>query len=148
MSFKNVIYQRGIIKKGECSPQRGSNQSNKFEPELFFSDLTGIDYLWNEWLFSVNREESVQISVLTTIDAFYLRKRTIPTWNYTCPWVKLTLNVKNTLYLKKKRFFFFFFLMKSNARRCAPEWCSPYESRKILALLKRRESWSSERVKA
>ena len=26
--------------------------------------------------------------------------------------------------------------------------CSPYESRKIIALLKRRESWSSERVEA
>ena len=37
--------------------------------------------------------------------------------------------------------------MKSNARRGAPEWCSsPYASRKILALLKRRGSWSSERV--
>ena len=35
---------------------------------------------------------------------------------------------------------FIFFLMKSNARRGAPERCSPYESRKILALLKRRES--------
>ena len=30
----------------------------------------------------------------------------------------------------------------------SPEWCSPYESRKILALPKRRESWSSERVEA
>ena len=39
-----------------------------------------------------------------------------------------------------------FFSMKSNARRGAPEWCSFYVSRKILALLKRRESWSSERV--
>ena len=32
--------------------------------------------------------------------------------------------------------------MKSNARRGAPE--CPYVSRKILALPKRRESWSSE----
>ena len=45
-------------------------------------------------------------------------------------------------------FFFFFFLMKSNAKRGAPEWCSPYESRTLLALLKRRQSWSSERVEA
>ena len=28
------------------------------------------------------------------------------------------------------------------------KWCSPYVSRKILALPKRRESWSSERVDA
>ena len=53
-----------------------------------------------------------------------------------------------TAQMNKECFFFFFFSMKSNARRGAPEWSSPYEYRKILALLKRRESWSSERVEA
>ena len=42
----------------------------------------------------------------------------------------------------------FFFFMKSNARRGAPVRCCPYGSRKTLALPKRRESWSSERVEA
>ena len=45
-----------------------------------------------------------------------------------------------------QRSFFVFFLMQSNARRGAPARCSPYESRKILALPKRRESWSCERL--
>ena len=36
--------------------------------------------------------------------------------------------------------------MKSNARRGAPVRCNTYVSRKILALPKRREIWSSERV--
>ena len=38
--------------------------------------------------------------------------------------------------------------MQSNARRGAPVRCSPYGSRKTLALPKKRKSCSSERVEA
>ena len=42
----------------------------------------------------------------------------------------------------------FFFLMPSTARWGAPIRCSPYGSRKTLALLKKRERCSSEGVEA
>ena len=125
---------------------------------LFFTAIQDIKrYRYKEKYRDINQadENVVKILVSDSLSLMLTKYKVLLTIKERLFWCKESMTrhtwEKEKEALEKVYFtwyIFFFFPMKSNARRGAPEWCSPYESRKILALLKRRESWSSERVEA